>query len=167
MLEDDSWAHCAALFIKKRQRLVLAESCTGGLLASTITEAAGASTWFEGSLVTYSNEAKIQWLGVDAVTLAEHGAVSVEVAEHMVGGALQATPSATVAASITGIAGPEGGSEAKPVGTVCFAFSFRNQKPVSYVKYFKGDRQSVRQQALAFVCYALGDGLASGAFAVV
>ena len=99
-----------------------AESCTGGWVAKVITDIAGSSAWFERGFVTYSNEAKAQMIGVREETLAQHGAVSEPVVVEMVIGALKAAR-ADYAVSISGIAGPDGGSEEKPVGTVWFAFA--------------------------------------------
>lgn len=99
-----------------------AESCTGGWLAKAITDIAGSSAWFERGFVTYSNEAKAQMIGVREETLAQHGAVSEPVVVEMAIGALKAAR-ADFAVAISGIAGPDGGSEEKPVGTVWFAFA--------------------------------------------
>ncbi|HYD58419.1 MAG TPA: nicotinamide-nucleotide amidohydrolase family protein, partial [Burkholderiales bacterium] len=99
------------------QRIVTAESCTGGWVAQVVTSVAGSSAWFERGFVTYSNEAKQELLGVPAQVLARHGAVSEETARAMVEGAL-ARSHGSVALSITGVAGPTGGTPAKPVGTV-------------------------------------------------
>ncbi|AKJ26969.1 CinA family protein [Caldimonas brevitalea] len=128
-------------------RLVTAESCTGGLIAGACTSVAGSSDWFERGYVTYSNEAKTELLGVPAEMIARHGAVSREVAMGMAMGALQHAR-AQVAVSVTGIAGPGGGSEAKPVGTVWFGFG-RGDAPVSAeCVRFKGDRREVRSGAV-------------------
>lgn len=106
--------------------LATAESCTGGLIAAACTEVAGSSHWFERGFVTYSNAAKMQDLGVAAALLDAHGAVSEEVARAMAhGAAIRA--GVQVAVSVTGIAGPDGGSAAKPVGTVCFGWWVRGQ----------------------------------------
>lgn len=139
--------------------LVLAESCTGGALAAAVTDIPGASCWFAGSLVTYSNAAKCRWLAVDADLLAEHGAVSEQVAQQMAEGALQAMPSAQVAVSVTGIAGPSGAVAGKPVGTVCYAFIVGKTPVVSMTCHFQGDRQAVRMQAMDFVWRTLLDSL--------
>ena len=125
--------------------VVTAESCTGGLVARALTEAAGSSAWFERGFVTYSNEAKVESLGVAPAVLAAHGAVSEPVAREMALGAL-AHGRGRIALSITGIAGPSGGSDAKPVGTVCFGWATRERIEVGTVR-FEGDRAAVRRQA--------------------
>jgi len=127
--------------------LATAESCTGGWLAKVVTDIPGSSGWFDRGFVTYSNGAKQDMLGVSAATLAAHGAVSEEVAREMAQGAL-ARSHAGVAVAITGIAGPDGGTEDKPVGTVCFAFAFAGETPVSQRVQFAGDRGEVRHQSV-------------------
>ena len=122
--------------------LVLAESCTGGLASAAITEIPGSSAWFERGFVTYSNEAKMEMLGVTAKTLEKFGAVSEETAREMALGALK-NSHANVAISITGIAGPAGGTPEKPVGTVCFAWVF-DDNLVSTTKKISGNRQPIR-----------------------
>jgi nicotinamide-nucleotide amidase len=126
--------------------LVTAESCTGGWVAQAVTSVAGSSGWFERGYVTYSNAAKREALGVPRKTIERHGAVSEETARAMARGALKLSRG-TVALSITGIAGPGGGSPGKPVGTVCFAFA-RGRKIRSQTKRFKGNRMSVRRQSV-------------------
>jgi nicotinamide-nucleotide amidase len=126
--------------------LALAESCTGGLVAATVTDVAGSSAWFERGFVTYSNQAKIDMLKVSAVTLEKYGAVSEQTAIEMVLGALKHSH-AQVAGSITGIAGPDGGTKEKPVGTVCFAWAGNTLPTSSTTKRFFGNRQEIRQQA--------------------
>jgi nicotinamide-nucleotide amidase len=127
-------------------KLVTAESCTGGWVAQVVTSVAGSSDWFERGYVTYSNDAKSEDLGVPAEVLERHGAVSEETARAMAAGALKKT-GASVALSVTGVAGPGGGSAAKPVGTVCFAWA-RGGKIRSETKRFDGDRDSVRRQSV-------------------
>jgi nicotinamide-nucleotide amidase len=124
-----------------------AESCTGGWAAQVITHTAGSSAWFDRGFVTYSNEAKQDMLGVRPETLAAHGAVSEETAAEMACGAL-AHSDATLALSITGIAGPTGGSPDKPVGTVCFGWCVRDGLPQTERRQFAGDREAVRRQAV-------------------
>lgn len=126
-------------------RAVTAESCTGGLVAMAITEVPGSSAWFERGFVTYSNEAKMELLGVEAATLAAHGAVSEETVLEMARGALQHAH-ADIAVAISGVAGPDGGSAAKPVGTVCLAWAVGTIAS-SVTLHFPGDRQAVRLQA--------------------
>ena len=126
--------------------LVTAESCTGGWAAQALTALAGSSSWFERGFVTYSNAAKEEMLGVRAETLARHGAVSEEAAREMALGALSRSR-ASVAFAITGIAGPSGGSAAKPVGTICLAWALKGGAPRSETRHFAGDREAVRRQA--------------------
>ena len=120
-----------------------AESCTGGLVAGAITDIAGSSGWFDRGFVTYSDDAKQALLGVPARLIAENGAVSEPVARAMAEGAL-ARSGAHVAVAITGVAGPGGGTRAKPVGTVCFAFASRALQTSVATHYFEGDRAAVR-----------------------
>ena len=123
-------------------RLATAESCTGGLLAAACTDLAGSSDWFDRGFITYSNEAKTEVLGVDASLIASHGAVSEVVARAMAHGAVRHSQ-ARVAVAVTGIAGPTGGSEAKPVGTVWFGFMVDGRLS-SETRHFEGDRARVR-----------------------
>jgi nicotinamide-nucleotide amidase len=134
--------------------LALAESCTGGMVAQAVTSIAGSSTWFDRGFVTYSNQAKIEMLGVSSKTLETYGAVSEQIANEMAVGALKSSQ-AQLTGSITGIAGPEGGTAEKPVGTVCFAWAEANKPTFTSTKYFQGNRQEIRQQA----CIALMQGL--------
>jgi nicotinamide-nucleotide amidase len=131
---------------KKGQILVTAESCTGGWVAQAVTSVAGSSAWFERGYVTYSNAAKREALGVRKATLARHGAVSEQTAREMARGALT-RGRGTIALSITGIAGPGGGSPGKPVGTVCFAWA-QGRKIRSETRRYKGGRRRVRQQSV-------------------
>jgi len=137
-----------ATLLQKKWQLTTAESCTGGLVSATLTEIAGSSAWFDCGFVTYSNQAKMQLLGVSEKTLQLYGAVSEETAKEMAEGALKKSQ-ATISVSITGIAGPSGGSIEKPVGTVCFAFSTSNQT-IQITQIFNGDRQEIRMQAVFF-----------------
>ncbi|MCB5191358.1 nicotinamide-nucleotide amidase [Methylobacillus arboreus] len=127
--------------------LALAESCTGGWAAQSITAIAGSSTWFDRGFVTYSNIAKQQMLGVGAETLQQYGAVSEETAQEMALGAL-AYSTADISAAITGIAGPDGGSREKPVGTVCFGWSSKDGHILTHREVFSGDREAVRKQSV-------------------
>ncbi|HAZ54982.1 MAG TPA: nicotinamide-nucleotide amidase [Franconibacter helveticus] len=126
-----------------------AESCTGGWIAKAITDIAGSSAWFERGFVTYSNEAKQQMIGVDGATLEAHGAVSEPVVRQMAQGALNAA-AATWAVSVSGIAGPDGGSAQKPVGTVWFGVANSQGEVRAYLQNFSGDREAVRRQATVF-----------------
>lgn len=127
--------------------LATAESCTGGGVSAAITEIAGSSEWFDRAFVTYSNSAKMEMLGVNVDTLESHGAVSEPVVKEMVLGAL-ANSQANIAVSISGIAGPGGGSEEKPVGTVCFGWADSNGWLKVATYHLSGDRSQVRQQAV-------------------
>jgi nicotinamide-nucleotide amidase len=140
----------ADLLLKKGWLLATAESCTGGLISAACTDLAGSSNWFERGFVSYSNEAKTELLGVAAALIAAHGAVSEEVARAMVQGAITHSR-ARVAVAVTGVAGPTGGSRAKPVGTVWFGFMVDGRLS-SEVQHFDGDRAAVR---LATVQHAL------------
>ena len=131
-----------------RQRLVTAESCTGGWIAKTVTDIAGSSDWFDCGMVVYSYEAKQAMLGVNPHTLEVHGAVSRETVVEMVSGALVHS-GATIAVAVTGIAGPGGGTEDKPVGTVWVAWKRRGGYPRAEVFHFEGDRDAVRRQTVA------------------
>ena len=127
--------------------LTTAESCTGGGVAQAITEVAGSSVWFERGFVTYSNLSKQQMLGVSAATLAQHGAVSEAAVREMVDGAL-AHSTAQVAVAVSGIAGPDGGTADKPVGTVWFAWGMMRGVCISRRHHLSGDRKQVREQAV-------------------
>jgi len=127
--------------------LATAESCTGGWVSKVVTDIPGSSSWFDRGFVTYSNGAKQDMLGVSAAAISDHGAVSKEVALEMAQGAL-AHSSAGVAIAVTGIAGPDGGTEDKPVGTVCFAWALEGQEPSSQRVQFAGDRNEVRHQSV-------------------
>ncbi|MFP1734092.1 nicotinamide-nucleotide amidase [Lonsdalea quercina] len=131
-----------------------AESCTGGGLAKVITDVSGSSAWFDYGFVTYSNRAKEVLVGVKSETLAEYGAVSGEVVEEMASGALDKAD-ADYAISISGVAGPDGGTPEKPVGTVWFGFAARQDKGFVRRMQFDGDRNSVRQQAVQFALETL------------
>lgn len=135
-----------------------AESCTGGLLAAEFTRLPGSSAWFHMSWVTYSNEAKQRLLGVLPHTLETYGAVSEETVREMAEGALRLA-NADYALSISGIAGPDGGSAEKPVGTVCFGLATR-QTSFARRMHFTGDRNAVRAQAVAFALQWLAQELA-------
>ena len=132
----------ARLLLEKKLQLVTAESCTGGLIAAACTDLAGSSAWFERGFVTYSNDAKMELLGVEERLLRRAGAVCEGVARAMVTGAL-AHSKAQVAVAVTGVAGPTGGSASKPVGTVWFGFAVPGQV-VTERCHFDGDRAAVR-----------------------
>ena len=135
---------------EKGWRLCLAESCTGGGVAEAITRIKGSSQWFEYGFVTYSNQAKQDLLHVEPSLLENYGAVSAQTVEAMVQGALT-NSNAQVALAISGIAGPDGGTADKPVGTVWFAWvTPEGTEPYSQCCHFKGNRQSIRQQAVMY-----------------
>jgi nicotinamide-nucleotide amidase len=132
---------------RAKARLVTAESCTGGWAAQAVTSIAGSSGWFERGFVTYSNAAKHEVLGVSKKTLRDHGAVSEETARAMAAGALKRSRG-TIALAVTGVAGPSGGSAAKPVGMVCFAWAGRRGLLRSETRRFRGGREAVRRQSV-------------------
>lgn len=136
--------------LKHSHLLATAESCSGGMIAAACTDLAGSSQWFERGFVTYSNAAKVEMLGVPAALIEQEGAVSEAVARAMANGAL-AHSQAHVSLAVTGVAGPTGGSEAKPVGTVWFAWCV-NGETHSEMQHFAGDRAAIRA---ATVRYAL------------
>jgi nicotinamide-nucleotide amidase len=132
---------------KKGQVLALAESCTGGWIAQSVTEIAGSSAWFDRGFVTYSNAAKTAMLGVRESTLQQYGAVSPQTASEMVAGALKFSD-ADMALAVTGIAGPGGGTAEKPVGLVFIAWQTRGQPCRCLEQHFEGDRHAVRLQTV-------------------
>jgi nicotinamide-nucleotide amidase len=127
--------------------LVSAESCTGGWVAKKMTDLAGSSAIFDRGFVTYSNQAKQDMLDVSNETLEKYGAVSEQVVIEMVEGALKYSQ-ADIALSISGIAGPGGGTDEKPVGTVCFGWMKRGEKPIAKTVLLEGDRDKIRKQAV-------------------
>lgn len=152
---DELASRVIEIFREKGLSLALAESCTGGMIAETITNVAGASDIFYGSAVTYVNSAKEHILGVARETLEKHGAVSSECAEEMACGARRVY-GADVAMSVTGIAGPGGGSEAKPVGTVWFGLATKDGEE-TFRRRFDGDRAAVRRQTVEEVLRRLAE----------
>ena len=139
--------------LKHRRLLATAESCTGGMIAAACTDLAGASDWFERGFVTYSNTAKTEMLGVPAALIEQEGAVSEAVARAMADGAL-ARSQAHVSLAVTGVAGPSGGSDAKPVGTVWFAWCVGGETH-SEVQHFPGNRAAIRAAALRYALQRL------------
>ncbi|CEG57336.1 CinA family protein [Legionella fallonii] len=133
----------ASLLKRRNWQLVTAESCTGGLIASYLTEIPGSSNWFERGFVTYSNLAKQDMLGVPKELIDQFGAVSEEVAQAMAIGAIQHS-AGDIAVSVTGIAGPDGGTIEKPVGTVCLSWATREGLPLTVKRQFHGTRQDIR-----------------------
>ena len=134
--------------LARRHLLATAESCTGGMIAAACTDLSGSSQWFERGFVTYSNEAKAEMLGVPPGLIDQHGAVSEPVARAMADGAL-AHSRAQVSLAVTGVAGPTGGTEAKPVGTVWFAWCVGGETH-SEMQQFAGDRAAVRTATLRY-----------------
>ncbi len=141
-------ARIGALLHARGEVLATVESCTGGWVAAAVTSVPGSSAWFDRGFVTYSNRAKQELVDVPAQTLAEHGAVSEATARAMALGGL-ARSGASVAVAVTGVAGPQGGSPDKPVGTVCFAWARRGGETRVERLHFDGDREAVRRQSVA------------------
>ncbi|WP_430461419.1 CinA family protein [Thalassolituus sp. LLYu03] len=136
----------AEILLSRDLRIVTAESCTGGGIASALTDVAGSSGWFECGFVTYSNEAKIRYLNVAPSTIEQYGAVSEETVRAMVAGAVN-NSLGELAVAVSGIAGPGGGSDEKPVGTVWFAWGNADTQ-ITERCHFSGDRAAVREQAV-------------------
>jgi nicotinamide-nucleotide amidase len=170
MSDDDLLFDLAARvgerLLSKRRRMATAESCTAGWIAKAMTDVAGSSQWFECGYVTYSNAAKVRDLGVSQRTLDAHGAVSEATVREMAAGALRVS-GADVAVAVSGIAGPDGGTAEKPVGTVWFAIASRHAdgSPLTECRkqHFDGERNTVRRRsvhyALELVLHASGEGL--------
>jgi nicotinamide-nucleotide amidase len=146
---EDLVSRLGEQLLSRKESIVTAESCTGGWVSMLITSIAGCSTWFDRGFVTYSNEAKQEMLGVDRQTIEIHGAVSEETARYMVQGAVKHS-NAQAGLSVTGIAGPGGGSIDKPVGTVCFGWVIDGQCETETC-HFSGDRQEIREQSVRYV----------------
>jgi len=127
--------------------LATAESCTGGWIAEVVTATAGSSNWFDRGFVTYSNAAKTDLLGVSTATLATHGAVSEDTVAEMVRGALSRS-NAQIAVAVSGVAGPGGGTAAKPVGMVCLGWGLHSGELSTTTLHFSGDREAVRRQTV-------------------
>jgi nicotinamide-nucleotide amidase len=156
MIDVESAAPLADALRARGWRLAAAESCTGGLIAATCTALAGSSDWFERGFVTYSNEAKAEQLGVPPAVIAQHGAVSEEVARAMAEGAL-ARSYADLAVAVTGIAGPGGAVPGKPVGTVWLAIATRTDAVHAERLQLAGDRAQVRARTVAIALERLLD----------
>lgn len=144
--------------VRQNKKAATAESCTGGGVACAMTDMAGSSRWFERGFVSYSNAAKTEQLSVPAETIARFGAVSEEVAAAMATGALRHSR-ADFGVAVTGVAGPDGGSADKPVGTVCFGWSRRDgeRAPKTRRVLFAGNRQQVREQSIETALQGLLD----------
>jgi nicotinamide-nucleotide amidase len=134
------------LLLERGWMIATAESCTAGLVSKLLTDQAGSSQWFDRGFVTYSNQSKQEMLGVQVNTLSRYGAVSRETVSEMALGALH-NSTADTALAISGIAGPDGGTDEKPVGTVWFAWADDTGRVDEKIKLFAGDRDSIRQQA--------------------
>ena len=144
----------AALLADKKITVAVAESCTGGALCQALTDIPGSSAWFDRGFITYSNQAKVEMLGVSSTLLEQYGAVSFETARAMVEG-VHGRSNAELAIAITGIAGPDGGTAEKPVGTVFFGIGQKGQAVKIDKRRFKGDRNEVRARSVEFVLKAL------------
>ncbi len=156
--DTDQLRQLTGRLLKLSKKMAVAESCTGGGLAERLTRLPGSSAWFECGFVTYSNASKTALLNVNPETLAVNGAVSEETAHEMVIGAMR-NNHAQIGISVTGIAGPGGGSPEKPVGMVCFAWYLDEDNIKTARVVFKGDRQSIRAQSCSFALKVLLDEL--------
>jgi nicotinamide-nucleotide amidase len=136
--------------------LATAESCTGGWLGQTITSIAGSSSWYDRGFITYATASKHEMLGVSTSTLEQYGAVSEQTASEMAAGVITHSH-AQVAVSITGIAGPDGGTPEKPVGMVCFAWMMKDGLACAETRYFTGSREEIRRQSVAEALQGLID----------
>ncbi len=164
-MATDSVVHQLAIRVGNRLRderlmLVTAESCTGGMVATAITDISGSSGWFERGFVTYSNQAKSEMIGVPADLIEKHGAVSEPVARQMAEGARREAD-ADFALSTTGIAGPGGGTGEKPVGTVFLALAERGVETLVWREFFPTDRETFKQLATQSALNALRKRLGS------
>jgi nicotinamide-nucleotide amidase len=151
-MDNEFYTLASTLGMRLRQcgwQLALAESCTGGAIAKAVTDVPGSSAWFDRGFVTYSNAAKVDMLGVSQATLNAKGAVSEETALEMAEGALEHSQ-ADLSMAVTGVAGPDGGSREKPVGTVFIAWQLRGQPGYCVKQQFSGDRRAVRSQTVLF-----------------
>lgn len=145
---QDLVEHLSILLVEKGWKIALAESCTGGLLAAAITHRPGSSQIFDRAYITYSNAAKMDCLGVRKETLDKHGAVSDQTAEEMALGALK-NSKADLAISITGIAGPDGGTDNKPIGLVYFGYALKGGSSGSLHENYRGTRDQICSKAAA------------------
>ncbi len=155
-IDDELYAlaiELGRLSLARALTIATAESCTGGLVAGAITAVAGSSAWFDRGFVTYSNAAKIEQLGVSRETLATHGAVSSQTAAEMAAGARRASGAAW-AVAVTGVAGPDGGTVDKPVGTVCFGWAGPRGVDTE-TRLLAGDRAGIRRESVRVVLEGL------------
>ena len=151
------------LLSQKKLKLAIVESCTGGSLAKLVTDVPGASEWFDCGFITYSNESKIRSVNVPEELIAQNGAVSQKVALAMAKGGLDVT-NADIVISTTGIAGPDGGSLEKPVGTVCFGFATKESYFSTDKQLFDGDRSKSREKSVIYSLECLCNYLETGHF---
>ena len=149
--------HLTELLVSKNLTISVAESCTGGSLSSSLTSISGASSYFNCGFITYSNQTKIDMLGVNPESIEMYGAVSEKVAYEMVIGAGQRSHS-NLAVSITGIAGPSGGTASKPVGMVCIGFFFDGEVTTT-TQFFSGSRSDIVSQSITFALTELSSKL--------
>ncbi|WP_295623682.1 CinA family protein [uncultured Nitrosomonas sp.] len=152
ILDDDQAISDLALRVgealeQREWMLATAESCTGGWVGQAVTTVAGSSDWYERGFITYSNKSKCEMLGVQQSTLDQFGSVSPQAAQEMAIGALHRSH-AQISVSITGIAGPDGGTATKPVGMVCFAWVSKDGPVQQQTHYFTGDRETIRHSAV-------------------
>jgi nicotinamide-nucleotide amidase len=160
MAQTSYLSNLTTLLLERGLIITTAESCTAGLVSKLLTDQAGSSQWFDRGFVTYSNQSKQEMLGVQAQTLAQFGAVSKETVKEMAQGALH-NSAAHVAVAISGIAGPDGGTGEKPVGTVWFAWADNTGRKHAEMKLFSGDRDSVRMQAAEYAIQGMFEFLQS------
>ena len=139
----------ASVLSERNIKLATAESCSGGWIAKACTDLPGSSAWFEATVVTYSNAAKMNILGVDELLLQQHGAVSQEVVEAMLKQSLLKIPAADIVIAVSGIAGPDGGTTDKPVGTVWIGWQLRDYPPQIQCFNFEGGREAIRRATVA------------------
>jgi nicotinamide-nucleotide amidase len=156
--EDGSQVDDQVAQLLTGRRIATAESCTGGLLSARLTERPGSSAYLAGGLVAYANEAKADLLGVDPALIDEHGAVSEPVADAMAAGALRRF-GADTAVAVTGIAGPDGGTEDKPVGTVCFTVALADGESTTRTLRLPGNRSDVRERSTTVAMHMLRQAL--------
>jgi nicotinamide-nucleotide amidase len=152
--EDGSTVDDQVIALLSGRTVAVAESCTGGMMSARLTDRGGSSAYFLGGVVAYSNDAKIEHVGVDAELIARFGAVSTEVAEALADGAAERF-GAEIGIGITGIAGPDGGTEEKPVGTVCFSVSSRDGRRITRATRLPGDRADVRDRSTTVAMHLL------------
>lgn len=156
-MELNSLAKEVGVILKKKALILsIAESCTGGWVAKVVTDIPGSSGWFDRGFVTYTNQAKQEMLSVSPETLLSFGAVSEQAAQEMAEGALLASR-AHVSLSVSGVAGPTGGTKQKPVGMVCFAWSGNFFDTLTNTQIFKGDRELIRRHAVHHTLCGLVD----------